>query len=944
MALSRRDFLKLGMTAGVAGALGGIVSVAGCALPKTMRGGKKTRTICSFCSLGCGIIIRTKNGIPVYVEGDKDHPMNRGSLCARAFLIPGLFDANRRVTAVKYRASGSSEWSELPWQKAISMLSERIHQTRDASFVQFDGSVTVNRTDGIAAVAGSNLTNEEAYLAAKFFRLIGVPHVATESILKGNAAHSASVRTFGMFGSTNPWTDLRNADAILIVGSNVAQRMPVAMKHIMYAKSRGAKIVCADPVVTESASVSDEYVPVMPGTDTAFVLGMINYAIINGKFDRTYLISNTDASYIVKKDFSYDRNKGIFSGYDAKTGTYPPGEFDYERDGRGNPLTDDEIRNPRTVFQLLKNHVSSYTPQRVAEITGCTVEQFLSAAELYCDNAGKEKSGAVIVGSNPGGDFFAEQTNRSLSILQLVLGNIGYSGGGIYNEEPFGNSLGVDYQIPSWQTLPGLIPLPSKGRGGEDADFVSYIKNRSQSSNNPASVNFWQNLKSYTVSLLRAWYGDKGTEGSRYNFDWLPKGNGDLGTADEWLSKFGSQYKGAILLGADIFAYGMPSGDVRKALSSLSWVAVSDIWNNDSTDFWKSSRCDTEVFLFPSETLYEKEGTLVTSSRWIEKREPLTRVTDKPAGEFRLLNDLFSAVRKGCTSSSSLPEQITYASWKYSSPDDVLREMSGYMMKNRKKALRGIRDIREDGETACGNPVFCGSYYDEPYADTDDSKGKTDAEIYPSWGYSVPGNVRVMYNGAGVEKSGYPADPRRRVLSFSDDFKGSDAPHGIDKPALNPFVMNTEGTALIFSANNTAGPFPDQFNPGIVKTTVPSNPSLKGGNRRGGTLNAILTGEKRYCLERFPQEYSFSLAGVCEIPASVASGKNIVTGDLVKISSGGMTVNARALVTGRIRCSTGGGVSDVIVLRGGAFRNFASNAHYGTVSVDISKISGGAKQ
>ncbi|HNX59333.1 MAG TPA: twin-arginine translocation signal domain-containing protein, partial [Spirochaetota bacterium] len=129
MALSRRDFLKLGMTAGVAGALGGIVSVAGCALPRTIRGGKKTRTICSFCSLGCGIIIRTKNGIPIYVEGDKDHPVNRGALCARAFLIPGLFDTSRRVTTVKYRASGASEWSEIPWQKAISMLSERIHQT-----------------------------------------------------------------------------------------------------------------------------------------------------------------------------------------------------------------------------------------------------------------------------------------------------------------------------------------------------------------------------------------------------------------------------------------------------------------------------------------------------------------------------------------------------------------------------------------------------------------------------------------------------------------------------------------------------------------------------------------------------------------------------------------------------------------------------------------------
>ncbi|HEY1405442.1 MAG TPA: twin-arginine translocation signal domain-containing protein, partial [Spirochaetota bacterium] len=173
MALTRRDFLKLSLTAGVAGALGGVVAGVGCAIPQTLRGGKKVRTNCSLCSLGCGIIIRTKKGVPVHVEGDEDHPVNRGSVCARAFLIPSFFKNEQRLSSVQYRAKGASQWSSLSWEKAIAMIAQRIHQTRDESFLPFDGPLTVNRTEGITAVAGSSLTNEEGYLAAKFFRLIG---------------------------------------------------------------------------------------------------------------------------------------------------------------------------------------------------------------------------------------------------------------------------------------------------------------------------------------------------------------------------------------------------------------------------------------------------------------------------------------------------------------------------------------------------------------------------------------------------------------------------------------------------------------------------------------------------------------------------------------------------------------------------------------------------
>ncbi|HEY1406142.1 MAG TPA: hypothetical protein VF857_05990, partial [Spirochaetota bacterium] len=633
----------------------------------------------------------------------------------------------------------------------------------------------------------------------------------------------------------------------------------------------------------------------------------------------------------------YDRNRGVYAGFDQKTKSYPYDHFDYDRDGRGNPRKDDELRNPRTVFQLLKKHVSVYTPQYVSECTGCPVDSFLQAAEYFCESAGPLHSGAVVIGGDLGGDLSTEQTYRAVSILQLILGNIGMSGAGIYQSESFGNSLGVDYQIPSWGSLPGMVALPGKGKGGDDTDFTSYVRNHMPTLNNPSSLNFWQNLKSYAVALLRSWYGDKGTESTRYNFDWIPKGSHDF-TTDEWLSSFGKKYKGALFLGADLAAYGVSKEETEKALSSLSWLVVSDIWHTDSSDFWKNKNCDTEVFLLPSMTLYEKEGTVLNSSRWIEKRDSLPPANTGCRSEFQIMDSLFAAVKKGCGPASSLPEQITYASWNYPDELSVLREMSGFRMHSGKKGISSIDEIREDGSIACGNIFFCGSYPGEPYARTTATNGATSAKIFPSWGYSIPGNVRVLYNGAGLDRSGFPIDRRRRVVSISDSFSGKDELHGIREAGSNPFVMNREGVASLFAQSLPDGPFPDQYESPSGVARIPVHPRLTGTSSPRGSVRAICIGESRYALERIPLESEFSLSGICEIHTSLAAAKKIVTGDKVRISSASHDLIAQALVTDRIsRFATSYGSFDWVILRGGAFRFLAGNIHEGIISVTIEK-------
>jgi anaerobic selenocysteine-containing dehydrogenase len=939
MSLSRRDFLKLAGACGAAGFLGGVVTTAGCSPLVTLKGTKKVRTICSLCSLGCGLIVRMRKGVPVYVEGDSAHPVNNGALCARAFLIPSLFNEKLRAVRVGYRAPGASEWTTISWESALSMIAARIKKTRDESFVQFDGASTVNRTEGIAALAGSSLTNEEGYLFAKFCRLIGIPHIGTESLVRGDARKFASHATFGLFGSTNPWTDLSNADCVLILGTNLAKRMPVAMRYLADVRARGGMVITIDPLATETASTSDLHCAIRPGSDTAFLLGLINYAYQNNRCNRQYLVECTDAPLIVNGKFSYDRTRGIFGGYDRKTGSYPPDFFDYERDARGNPLRDDELRNMRTVYQLLKNHVSAYTPQYVYECTGCPPDVFLRAADIFCSSSDSSRASAVITGFSCGGSRLSEQTYRAAAMLQLMLGNIGVSGGGIYQVESFGNTLGVDCQIPMWDMLPGMIPLPKGGStpGGNDSDFQTYLKNHQMVSNDAASVNQWQNLKSYMVGLLKSWYGNQATEQTRFNFDWLPKGK-NVFTTETWLASFGTQYKGALFMGADLAAYNVSLDVVTRSLASLDWIVVSDIGHTDSTDFWKKVKCGTEVFFLPSATLFEKEGTILSASRWIEKRNTLPVVNSEIRGELQILDDLFKLLKKEYASGGALPEQLTYASWTADKSSDILREMSGIAKDG--DPVSSKNEIREDGSVSCGNILFCGVANGNRIDGTDDDIGNTRAKIFRNWGWSVPENVRVLYNGAGLDADGNPRCAEKRVSSISDSFSGHDVLHGISKKGERPFVLNREGTAYLFSGRLRYGPFPDQYNgiEGIPKVADhPALPArLKGA---GGPVRVIAVAENRYTLENIPQEKEFALCGVCEISQALASDRRISTGDFVRITSSYGSVTATALVTERLKRFQGGRTGDYVILRGGTFRQLSGSVAETVVAADIIKMS-----
>lgn len=185
MELSRRDFLKAS-GAGVGGVfllrlIDSDVALAASPTPiRLIKKGKETATICPYDASGCGFIVMAdENGKCINIEGDPDHPINRGAACAKGASLRQLSADNPwRLTKPLYRAAGASDWEPVEWDWALDNIASKIKATRDAAFIEKDqDGKTVNRTEAIACLGGSALDNEECYLLSKMARAIGIVYL-----------------------------------------------------------------------------------------------------------------------------------------------------------------------------------------------------------------------------------------------------------------------------------------------------------------------------------------------------------------------------------------------------------------------------------------------------------------------------------------------------------------------------------------------------------------------------------------------------------------------------------------------------------------------------------------------------------------------------------------------------------------------------------------------
>jgi formate dehydrogenase major subunit len=190
MGMSRRQFLRGGALAAAGVALTGRQGEANADAPQMRTKGLKTSTtICPYCAVGCGLIVHTKDGKVVNIEGDPQHPINQGSLCSKGSSLFQVAVNERRLQKVMYRAPGSDQFVEKSWDWALDRIALRMKETRDRTFKQKEinkkdnKEYVVNRTEGMAFFGGAGLDNEECYLWSKFSRAMGVSQLEHQARL-----------------------------------------------------------------------------------------------------------------------------------------------------------------------------------------------------------------------------------------------------------------------------------------------------------------------------------------------------------------------------------------------------------------------------------------------------------------------------------------------------------------------------------------------------------------------------------------------------------------------------------------------------------------------------------------------------------------------------------------------------------------------------------------
>jgi formate dehydrogenase major subunit len=191
MQLTRRAFIQVGVAGGAGLSVFGFDTAPVVAQAKTLKIShtRETRSTCPYCSVSCGVIIHTlgdgaKNAVPqvVHVEGDPDHPINRGTLCPKGSSLAQDILNDRRLTRPQVRRPGSDHWEDIGWDTALDEIGHWVKKTRDATFVERDQQGrTVNRCEGIAWSGGCTDTNEFNYLVVKTMRSLGVVYLENQA-------------------------------------------------------------------------------------------------------------------------------------------------------------------------------------------------------------------------------------------------------------------------------------------------------------------------------------------------------------------------------------------------------------------------------------------------------------------------------------------------------------------------------------------------------------------------------------------------------------------------------------------------------------------------------------------------------------------------------------------------------------------------------------------
>lgn len=745
--------------------------------------------------------------------------------------------------------------------------------------------------------------------------------------------------SFGRGGATMAQQDLANADAILIMGSSMAENHPVGFQWVIEAREKhGAKVIHVDPRFTRTSAMADYWLPLRAGSDLVFLGALIRYVLEEDRWFRDYVVAYTNASVLVRDDFVDTEDlDGLFSapetwlyressGGSSDTGTR--GEGQGTPRASADPPRDPSLQHPRCVFQVMRRHFARYTPELVERACGIPAAEFLKVADVYTRASGPEKTGAICYAVGWTQHSSGVQTIRAAAILQLLLGNVGRPGGGILALRGHASIQGST-DIPTlYDILPGYLPMPTS----EEPDLPSYLRKHK------ADKGWWFNTDRYMVSLLKAYYGEAATPENGFGYEWLPKLTGDHSYFGYWLDMADGKLEGLLVMGQNP-AVGSPNGKLeRSALGKLKWLVVRDLVEIETATFWQDAPDDieTEVFFFPAASHVEKEGTFTNTQRLLQWREKAVEPPGDARSELQFLIELGRKLQAMATAAPR-DAALRALTWNYAHEDaaEVLQEIHGRRTDG--GTIQHFGQLESDGSTACGCWIYSGVYDGGNRANGRAPQGRYDH----GWGWAWPLDRRILYNRASARPDGTPWSEKKALVWWDEakrewvghdvaDFTRGKPPDfrptaqcGGDEtiPGDAPFIMHPDGMGWLWVPSGLKdGPLPvhyeplesnvrnplygQQANPKANRMERPDNPYASSPDARfphvlttyrltehhtSGAMSRTLS----HLAELQPELFT-------EISPELAAEIGAANGETVSITTARGSIRARALVTSRM--------------------------------------------
>jgi formate dehydrogenase major subunit len=611
---------------------------------------------------------------------------------------------------------------------------------------------------------------------------------------------------------------------------------------------------------------------------------------------------------------------------------------------------DETLQHPRCVYQILKRHFARYTPEMVQETCGISAADFARVADAITSNSGRERTTALCYAVGWTHHTTGAQIIRTAAILQTLLGNIGRPGGGILALRGHASIQGST-DIPTlFNVLPGYLPMP---HAELHQSMDAWVRD------DEGKAGFWGNIRCYAVSLMKAYWGDAATADNDWCFDYLPRLTGDHSTYATVKAQIEGHCKGYFLVGENP-AVGSANGKMQRlGLANLDWLVVRDLQMIESATFWKdgpeietgelvTEDIGTEIFFLPAAAHTEKAGSFTQTQRMLQWRDKAVDPPGDATSELQFYVELGTRIREKLRGSADeMDRPLLDLAWDYpvddrGEPDGavVLREINGTGPDG--TALSAYTELKADGSTSCGCWIYCGVYAGEVNQARRRKPHWEQDLVAAEWGWAWPANRRILYNRASAAPDGTPWSERKKYVWWDADqgtWVGADvpdfipdrAPDHVPEPGAqgpdaiggqDPFVMQTDGKAWLFAPLGIAdGPMPTHYEPPESPVANPlyaqqNNPSRHSLTTPSNPINPSLS-------EVFPFVYTtyrlteHHTAGAmsrtlpllselqpepfCEVSPRLARERGLEHGGWATIVTGRAAIEARVLVTDRLR-------------------------------------------